>query len=76
MKLSIKISMMTLVLASLAAIGCSSPCGDLETQCGNCTEATQTIAKAACDATVKLDDSDACQLVIDAKTYETACPAK
>jgi len=64
-------------LASLALLGtllsgCANPCGDLKTQCDNCTgTAGASAGKAACLLThsLSLGNPQTCQAVLDGKTY-------
>lgn len=65
--------MAALTWAGLTA-GCSSPCDTLADMCSKCSDAA---LKQACDQTVAtyraipLTSNNACQAVLDAKTYDS-----
>lgn len=60
------------ITISLTTGGCADDaCSDLSDICGSCTN---DLVRESCEATVALDDADACQNALDDPNTSDVCP--
>ena len=50
---------------ALGGLGCSDPCGDLKSECADCSEGSQEICEVSVDLLSELGGDDACQEALD-----------